>query len=218
MSENNTNSNAKSPQIIKDAVILFAITLVAALLLALVNEITKGPIAEAEAKAKAEAYNAVFTEAASIDLDNEAVNKALEEFDPSAEPELNGATVNEAGVAMDESGNIIGYVMTVTSPNGYGGDITLAIGITTEGKITSLSFVTLNETASLGMEADKPAFKGQYEGKEAVILDTVKSETPADNEISAISSATVTSVAVTEAVNAGIVFVNTKLNGGVAVE
>ena len=47
-------------KIIKNALILMAITLVAGLLLGTVYGITKEPIAQAEAKAEQEAYLAVF--------------------------------------------------------------------------------------------------------------------------------------------------------------
>ena len=47
-------------RIIKDALILFVITAVAGLLLAMVNEVTKGPIEDQKQKAKAEACQSVF--------------------------------------------------------------------------------------------------------------------------------------------------------------
>ena len=56
-------SEAKNKHtLVHDALILFAITLVAAIALGFVYEITKDPIAEAEAKAKTEAAQAVFAE------------------------------------------------------------------------------------------------------------------------------------------------------------
>ena len=210
MSEN----KAKNSSVVKDALILFAITLIAAFLLAIVNEITKGPIEEAEKQVKAEAYNAVFEGVEEIKLMEDDIISALEGFDEVlSQNGLSGVAINEAGKAYDSEKNVAGYVITVTSPNGYGGDISLAMGITTEGKITCISFVTLNETASLGMEADKPEFKDQFKDREAAELTVTKSETPADNEITAISSATITSKAVTEAVNAGILFVRERLIG-----
>ncbi len=52
---------------IKDALILFAITLAAGLLLGFVYDVTKEPIAEQKAKAKAEACKNVFAEAESFE-------------------------------------------------------------------------------------------------------------------------------------------------------
>ena len=53
----------------------------------------------------------------------------------------------------DEKNELVGYVILITSTAGYGGDIQMAIGINTEYQITGISFLTLNETAGLGMEA-----------------------------------------------------------------
>ena len=54
------DNNQKESTIIKDAFILFFITLIAGILLSMVNEITKGPIAEAEVAAKQKGYKQVF--------------------------------------------------------------------------------------------------------------------------------------------------------------
>ena len=56
------SENKQKSTLIKDAIILFAITIIAAFALGAVYEITKDPIAEAEAKTKTEAAKAVFAE------------------------------------------------------------------------------------------------------------------------------------------------------------
>ena len=53
---------------------------------------------------------------------------------------------------MMRKNELVGYVILITSTAGYGGDIQMAIGINTEYQITGISFLTLNETAGLGME------------------------------------------------------------------
>ena len=63
------------------------------------------------------------------------------------------------------------------------------------------------------MKADEPAFKDQFAGKSGEVK-IVKGTASADEEISAISGATVTSTAVTKAVNAGLRFYETELKGG----
>ena len=74
-------------------------------------------------------------------------------------------------------------------------------------------FTELKETAGLGMRADEPAFKDQLIGKGGT-LTLVKGTAEGESEISAITGASVTSGAVTEALNAGLELYDTVLKGG----
>lgn len=210
--------NKKKSTIIKDAIALFAITLVAAVALGFVYEITKGPIAEAEAKAKAEAYKMVFAEAVLVDDKNEDVNARVEssaEFLTS-----NGFTsskIDEVCIAKDAAGNALGYVLTLTSSAGYGGDIKFTMGVKTDGTLTSIEIIGMNETKGLGEKAGDESFKGQYSDKLVESFDVIKAaeSKTSDNQINAISGATITSNAVTGTVNAGLAFINDLLDNGV---
>lgn len=102
----------------------------------------------------------------------------------------------------------IGYVVTATSKDGYGGDVTVSVGITTDGEVKGIEFLTLNETAGLGMNASKPEWKGQFADKKVEQFSVTKSGSTSDEEIDAISGATITSNAVTNAVNTALYFVN----------
>lgn len=65
-------------KIIKDACILFAITLVAGIVLGAVYNITKGPIAEQNEKAKQTAYREVLSDADSFEaIDSENIQKLI---------------------------------------------------------------------------------------------------------------------------------------------
>lgn len=192
--------------IIKDAIILFVITLVAGLLLGVVYEVTKAPIAAQEAKTKAEAQKGVFKEAAEfkqVDVDSEKAKAAVS----------NGVTVDEVYEALDASGAHLGYVIQATSPNGYGGNITLMAGVSSDGTSNGYSLLTINETAGLGMNAKTDDFKNQYAGKNVEAFEVTKTGASADNQIDAISGATITSNAVTEAVNACLTYAKA-LEGG----
>ncbi|MDE7327009.1 MAG: RnfABCDGE type electron transport complex subunit G [Lachnospiraceae bacterium] len=203
MSENKKNSAS----IIKDALALCLITLVAAVLLGFVNELTKDRIAEQEAAAKEAAYREVYPEAAAIVTDNaEAAKKVAGAAALLKENGFESITIDEAGLAVDALGNTLGYVMTITTKKGYGGTITMTMGYRLDGMITGIAFVTLNETPGFGMKADEPVFKEQFIGKNAFELVYVKTGASAENEIDAISGATVTTKAVTGAVNAGLCF------------
>lgn len=200
-------------KIMKDAFALFAITLVAGVLLAAVYEITKKPIAKAEQEARAAAYSAVFADAAEFVIDEQlktAVAAADEELETAG---FGGASLSDALYVTDADGEKIGCVMTL-SGKGYNGEIQLTLGIGADGKTTGISILAHSETAGLGAKCTDEAFYGQYAGKPAEILSVVKNGADADNEIDAISGATVTSKAVTEAVNAGIWFAQNHMNIG----
>ena len=88
----------------------------------------------------------------------------------------------------------------------------MALGLTPDGKVSKIAFTELNETAGLGMRADEDAFKDQFPGKSGSVS-LVKGDAGED-QISAITGATVTSTAVTNALNAGLDFYETVLKGG----
>ncbi len=190
---------------IKDALILFVITLVSGAALGGVYEITKAPIAAAEMAAKAEAYRTVLPGAAEFKDD---LGDKLE----AANSEVAGlgygnVTVDEAVTGVDASGAAVGYVVTATSKDGYGGAITVSVGFTEDGTVNNIEFLALSETAGLGMNASQPEWKGQYTGKNVDSFTVTKNGAAADNEIDAISGATITSNAVTGAVNGAVYFV-----------
>lgn len=189
----------------KDAMILFGITLVSGACLGGVYELTKAPIAAAEMAAKAEAYKVVLPEAASFE-------EAGADLFEAANAEIAGlgygnVTVDEAVAGLDASGAEVGYVVTSTSKDGYGGAITVSVGVQADGTVSGIEFLTLAETAGLGMNADKPEWKGQYAGKNVDAFTVTKNGASADNEIDAIGGATITSNAVTGAVNGAVYFV-----------
>lgn len=192
----------------KDAMILFVITLISGLCLGGVYGMTKEPIEQQQIAAEIETYKEVYQVAADFQM-NDELTKEMDNFDGAlAEAGLNLGNVGVEKVleAVDESGNVIGHLMNAYSKDGYGGEIHLSIGITNEGEVTGIGFLELNETAGLGMKADEPAFKGQFAGKTADQLVLTKSGASSDNEIDAMSGATVTSSAVTNAVNAALYF------------
>lgn len=191
----------------KDAVILCAITLVAGACLGGVYEMTKAPIDAANLAAKEAAYRTVFPDAASFDAGD------LADKIPAANEEIAGlgygkVSVDEAVTANDASGAAAGYVVTATSNDGFGGAITVSVGIQSDGTVNGIEFLTLAETAGLGMNAQKPEWKGQFAGKKADVFSVTKDGASSDDQINAISGATITSKAVTGAVNAAVYFVD----------
>lgn len=201
--------------LIKDAMILTAITLVAGLALGLVYEITKAPIAKAEADAVAKAYQTVFASAEQFEaldgFDTDAASSYVQESGYAEDD------IDQVVVAKDAGGNALGYVITVTSHAGYGGDITFHVGITNEGNINGYSITSIGETAGLGMKATETKFSSQFENIPANIYTVTKSSPAGENEIEAISGATITSRAMTGGVDAAVCYFQS-LTGGAANE
>ena len=119
--------------------------------------------------------------------------------------------------ALDDSGNVLGYVLTMTSHEGYGGDITFTMGIQNDGTLNGISILSISETAGLGMRAEE-VLKPQFSGKTAEKFEYTKTGAVADNQIDAISGATITTNAVTNGVNAGLYYFQNALGGGVSNE
>lgn len=206
-------ANSKS-SFLKNCVALLVITLVAGLALSAVNEITKEPIAKAEETARLEAYETVFPDAefeTPQDLDAllEGGQAAIDSVG------LTGCTVSDILYANDANGERIGYVVAAVSPNGYGGDISVAVGIDAKtSTITGFSVLSNSETAGLGARCTEDEFVSQFAGKDATSIEYVKGGGAAGNQIDAISGATVTTNAVTEAVNSALAVYGNVLKEG----
>lgn len=165
------------------ALTLLLITAVVAAALAGVNMLTKDKIAAAQAEKTQDAIAQV--------LDGEPV-----------EMELTGNNGIVQGAYQSE----YGYAVLVT-PAGFGGDITMMVGVTQEGVVTGVAVISHSETAGLGSVAGEDnakgiAFRDQYvdqTGPFAVDKD--------GGTVDSITSATITSRAVTEGVNAALEFV-----------
>ncbi len=187
--------------IIKDAVALFVITLIAGALLGLVNQITKEPIAKAELTAKEEAYKVVFADGKEFAEDKE-IDKKLKgaTFD--------GAEISEILEVHDKKGETVGYVCSLVAKEGYGGDINFTIGVSTDGKMTGLSVLSHSETAGLGANCTEKEFTKQFVGLQGPEVAYTKEGKSADNEFDALSGATITTKALTKAINAGLGFLN----------
>ncbi len=205
-------SDKKSSDIagmMKDTGILLVITLIAGLLLGLVYQITKAPIEKQREKAKQEACQEVFADAASF-AEYESVQP-----DASAWEQAGFAqeTVDEVMEAQDASGKALGYVVTVTTKRGYGGDIRFSVGIRLDGTVNGIAILEIAETAGLGMRAEE-VLKPQFTDKSVEKFEYTKSGAAADYQIDAISGATITTDAVINGVNAGLHYFQTELMGG----
>ena len=115
---------------------------------------------------------------------------------------------------LDGSGQLAGYVIT-TEAKGYGGTIEVMTGITADGSVSGVVLLSQNETPGLGANATKESFTGQYQ--QAVPesgFEVIKSGGAADGQIQAMTGATITSQAVTDAVNLAVEKYQTLEKGG----
>ncbi len=191
-------------KIFTSTLVLVLITLIAGFALATVYEVTKEPIAAAEQKAKEDAYRMVMPNASAF----VAIGSLEHEHYPL---HRDGMLINECLTAMDQDGNFLGYVINVTSPNGYGGDITIAVGILKDQTIQGISIIAQSETAGLGATCADDKFTNQFSGIPGYV-GFENTDLPEENRIDAISGATITTKAVTEAVNAAVSFADEQIH------
>jgi electron transport complex protein RnfG len=166
--------------------ILFVITAVTGLVLGGVQQITAGPISKTKEAQRQEAFRRTLPEADS--------------FVPAKAPSIQGVVdVQEAR----KGGSPVGYAITV-SVKGYAGPVVFVTGVSSDGVVKGISILSQSETPGLGAKAGDPSFAGQFAGRKAQEFKVVKSTPSKDDEILAISGATITSRAVTEGVNLAI--------------
>ena len=192
----------------KDAVILFAITLIAGLLLGVVYEVTKEPIVLQQTKRKNEACKEVFQDAA----DFEALELSMPEIPEATEKAA--ATINDVSKAIAEDGTVLGYVLDITTHEGYNGDIQFTMGIRMDGTVNGISLLSIAETPGLGMKAEE-VLKPQFAEKNVGQFTYTKTGAMTSDEIDAVSGATITTNALVNGVNAGLECFKNELGGGV---
>ena len=171
--------------ILRISLTLLIITAVVAALLAGVNAITKDKIAAIQAEKTARALSAVLSDgssAAAIDF------------------------TDDSGIITAVYESETGYAIQV-APNGFGGAVTLMVGVLKDGTVSGVSVISHAETAGLGaVAADSTAkgeaFRGQYVGMSGTLA--VDKD---GGEVDSISGATITSRAVTTGVNAALAWV-----------
>ena len=189
---------------LKDALVLIVITLVAGLLLGGVYQLTKQPIEDQKALALAESCKAVFPAEegfAAVDHFTESTYVVSEGL--ASKLLANGVSVGNIYEAYSADNTLMGYAIEVTSAEGYGGDIRLMCGISEGGILRGVSILEISETAGLGMRAESVLVPQIHNMNVSEIRFTKTGKTE-DNEIDAISGATITTTAFVNIVNASL--------------
>lgn len=196
-------------QIVHDALILTAFTLVLGLILGVVYGITKTPIDQANEEAQREAFQAVFENAdnfTQMEYDADAANQLVSDAGYSD-------TIDDVEIAEDSSGNALGYVITVTAKDGSQGSITFSVGIQNDGTVNGYSITDIAETPGLGMKAQEEEFYSQFQNKNVSAFTVVKQTPSSESEIEAITGSTITSKAMANGCNAAIYYFQNALGG-----
>lgn len=158
---------------------LFAIAAVAGLALGATNALTEAPIRQQEVIAADEARKSVLPEA--------------ETFVALDAPE----GLSEAHAGYDANGKLVGKTGKIVT-KGYGGEIEVTVGVDNDGAITGV-FVggsNFSETAGLGARTKETWFGAQFVGQKSPV--SLKKD---GGDIDAVTSATISSRAVTKAVD-----------------
>lgn len=202
------NGEYKEREFPKAAVNLTVIALITGFALSGVYAMTKDKIEEQKKLANAESYRAVLPEADSFSFDDK-ITAAVEELSGQTydEASFRRTYINDCAVGNAADGSVIGYVVAVTTAEGFEGNIGVSVGIDPSGAVTGISFTELHETAGMGMRVDEDVFKNQFTGVAAEAFTLNKSaSSSADNEIDTVTGASTTSGAVVEAVNTALAF------------
>lgn len=204
-------------KILKDTLILCIITFTAGLMLGAVEYITREPIAQAKIEAKNKAYKEVFEDADNF-KSNDKLDNAMNNKEEVLRKEGYSQISIEEGVGAYKGEELIGYIFSVTTKEGYGGDITLVVGMKLDGNVTGYEILAIDETPGLGMNAGGDSFKSQFENKKVPGIEWTKTGAKNENEIDAISGATITTKAITGAVNGVGAFATSKDTGLITVK
>ena len=168
--------------IIKPVGVLLAICIIIPLALSVTNKVTVKKIAELEAA------NSKKNMQSLIDADN------FEECE-------NGEITYYAAI---NGGKTAAYIFTESS-KGYGGDVSVMTAIKPDGTVAGVAILDVSgETPGLGQNAAKESFYSQYAGLKKVVSLLKNGAKAENNEVDAVTGATITSTAVTRAVNTAL--------------
>ena len=168
--------------------VLLAITAAVALLLGFFNNLTADVIAATKEENERLSMQSVMPNASSFE---------------TIEPEnmQQDSIITGISEALDENGQRVGYCFSL-SPKGYGGEVSVMVGVNSDLTVNGVSIISHSETPGLGANAANEEWLSQFSGKTAGI--TVVKSSAQGNQIQAVTSATITSTAVTTAVNSAL--------------
>jgi Na+-translocating ferredoxin:NAD+ oxidoreductase subunit G len=176
-------------KMIKPTVVLFLTCVIVTGLLALTYSSTKDIIRQREEEVLRQARETVLKEAQIFEKADEVLY-------------VDESMIEDIQIGKTTEGEIVGVVINVI-PKGYANVIKMSVGIKTDGTIEAIAVIEHEETPGLGARIEEEPFMPQFtELKAQNDLMLVKTGRSKDEEIQAISGATISSEAVVQGVNA----------------
>lgn len=186
----------KVKDIIIPTISLFIICVIITAALAFTNALTKDTIAQNELNAQNESMKIVCPDADTFQLVSENDN-------------------GDIYAGLDKNGNVVGYAVS-TQASGYGGAIKVMTGISTDASIIGIDvFYNDDETPGLGKNTSNESFTSQFKdllAKDKIVVS--KDYAGEGQQVDAVTSSTISSRAVTDAVNKACELYNTEISGG----
>lgn len=186
----------KVKDIIIPTISLFIICVIITAALAFTNALTKDTIAQNELNAQNESMKIVCPDADTFQLVSENDN-------------------GDIYAGLDKNGNVVGYAVS-TQASGYGGAIKVMTGISTDASIIGIDiFYNDDETPGLGKNTSNESFTSQFKdllAKDKIVVS--KDYVGEGQQVDAVTSSTISSRAVTDAVNKACELYNTEISGG----
>ena len=185
-------------------VVLTIVCLISALSLALVNNVTASRIAEEKHKTKLRAVLSALPRD-QVHYDNDP-GKDIVKI-----PEWTEKDGTPKEIYLGKRQDKVVGVAFISVGEGYGGFITVMVGVDLNEKITGIEIIEHAETPGLGAKIESPElFKNQFKGKstegsENGELAVIKGRNAENNwEIEALTGATISPRGVVQAVNEGL--------------
>ena len=168
--------------ILKPAIILFSTAVIVATLVSVAHWLTAEPIASKNQRLRLAAMREVL---------------------PQAENFIEFPATLSGDIVRVFQGAPVGYVVEL-SPEGYSGKINVIVGISSADKsVAGVRILKHTETPGLGSLAASEAFYRKFDNKPLIPLKVVKNK-QGDDEIDALTGATITTNAIVDAVNQAI--------------
>lgn len=187
-------------------IVLTIACLIAAVSLAKVYDVTKGPIAEQERLRTMNGLKAVLPA-----FDNDVVKDSR---DVVVGKNKNGKDVTVKFYTGKKDNAPVGTALQVVAPDGYAGDINILMGVGTDGKVSGIEIISHKETPGLGSRITKEEWKAKFKGRS--LEDGARFAVKKDGgEIDQFSGATISPRAVVKAVKKGLeIYKKESSNGG----
>jgi len=183
-------------ELIRLVLVLTAITVVAGLILSLVEGRTREPIAH---QRRLQTLKAIKSVLPTIDNDPAADAVALD-----IGKNRKGQMVKRTFYRGEKEGKLVGVAFKVVSTEGYGGDIEIMVGVHPDGVVTGIEILSNSETPGLGAKITQPRFKDQFQGKSLKNADwRVKKD---GGQFDQLTGATISPRAVVKAIKKGLEF------------